>query len=348
MIAIVLAGGRGMRLWPESRQMRPKQLCKWVNGKSMLQNTLERLLQAGFQRLILVTGDDLKSAVEQVTDQLDTSTPIEILSEPEGKNTAPALGLALSACLQEPAETLLGIFPADHHIAHFSDFSHCLERASEAARKGFLTMLGVTPQRAETGYGYIEKAKYEFGDLPEVFPVQSFCEKPEALKAESYYRSGQYSWNAGIYICRRDILMQEYEKYLPDLYASMLGGPLVFRRNWSSYASISIDYGIAEKSDRMAVVSGDFGWCDLGSWNALGELYQADSAENVCDGKDFLLFQSQHCLLKQQEKTLVLYGVHDLLVVETEDVIFIADRDRAQDVRKIVASLKQQNRSDLL
>jgi len=348
MVAVILAGGRGIRLWPESRQLRPKQLCKFADGKSMLQNTLERLVKVGFSRLIIVTGDDLKNAVEQITDQLDSSVQVEILTEPEGKNTAPAVAFALSACLYEAPDTLIGVFPADHHITDFSSFSHCLAQAEAAATHGYLTILGVTPQRPETGYGYIEKSRYEFAELPQVYPVQTFCEKPPIHVAQDYVKSGRHSWNVGVYIGRRDIFMREFEKFLPDLYGAILTGAESFRRSYSQHTQVSIDCGIAEKSDRMAVVNGDFGWCDLGSWNALTDLYQADAAENTCSGEDVLLLKSRNCLIKQQNKTLVLYGVQNLLVVETDDVVLIADRERTQEVREITASLKELNRSDLL
>ncbi len=348
MLAIILAGGRGIRLWPESRHLRPKQFCKFPNEKSMLQNTLERLEKAGFSRLLIVTGEDLKDAVEQVADQTNASIPIEILTEPEGRNTAPAIAFALSACLHEPPDTLLGIFPADHHIEKIPAFAHSLTAAFRAAKTGKLTLLGITPRRPETGYGYIEQANYEFASLPEVYPVQAFREKPTAELAQSYLESGRYSWNSGIYISRLDVLLQEYRKFLPKLYDTIQQGTFAFRRAYSTLPSISIDCAIAEKSDCLAVVNGDFGWCDLGSWNALGELYPADDAQNICRGADILALQSQNCLLKQQDKTLVLYDVQDLLVVETDDVVLITQRKQAQNILTIVSDLEQRHRNDLL
>ncbi len=348
MIAIVLAGGRGTRLWPESRQLRPKQLCSFAGGKSMLQNTLERLTAAGFSRLMIVTGDDLKDAVERVADGLDDRAEVQILCEPAGKNTAPAAALALSECMDMPPDTLVGIFPADHHINDCTAFAHGLQRAQAAAGKGFLTLLGVTPTRPETGYGYIETTRYAFAELPEVYPVASFTEKPDLARAEAFTAGGQYRWNAGIYLARLDVLQAEYAAYLPEIYAVMMQGPTVFRNSFSQLPEVSLDQGIAEKSARLAVASGDFGWCDLGSWSALEALYPPDSRNNICAGPDSLLLESRDCLIRQQDKTVILYGVEQLLVVETADVILVADRRRTQDIRTLVDALRDMNRGDLL
>ena len=348
MIAIVLAGGRGTRLWPESRQLHPKQLCSFAGGKTMLENTLERLTAAGFTRLIVVTGDDLKSAVEHVADGLDTHAEVEILSEPGGRNTAPAAALALSACLSMPPDTLIGIFPADHHIDDFTAFVRGLQRAKAAAEKGFLTLMGVMPTRPETGYGYIELNRYEIAELPEVYPVVSFTEKPDAGRAEAFAAGGRHRWNAGIYLARLDVLQEEYAAYLPEIHTALLQGPAAVRKCYPKLPAISLDTGIAEKSGRLAVVSEDFGWCDLGSWSALEALYPADSRNNICAGKDVLPLESRDCLIRQQEKTVILFGVQNLLVVETDDVILIADRRRAQDIRTLVEALRGMNRSDLL
>jgi len=348
MIAVILAGGKGLRLWPESRQKRPKQLCKFTGDKSMLDETIDRLLEAGSKHIVIITSEELALPITELINQRNDKDLIEILSEPQGKNTAPAVGLVLARYLGTNSDNVLGIFPADHHILDHKAFSLSLEKARQAAHHGHLATIGIAPSRPETGYGYIEKTKWEVANLPDVFEVNSFCEKPDLSTASAYLDSGRHVWNAGIYVGKASILLDEFRKYLPQVYEKMILGYQQYVCSYEELPNISLDYGIAEKSDRMAVVSADFGWSDLGSWNALAELHKPDGNMNVCCGRDVIVMDSSNCLVKQTEKSIVLFGVDNLLVVETEDVIFVSQRDRSQDVRQIVEALQSQNRDDLL
>lgn len=348
MIAVILAGGKGLRLWPESRQKRPKQLCKFIGTKSMLDETIDRLLEAGSHRIVIITNEELVLPIKELLEQRADNDLIEILSEPQGKNTAPAVGLALARYLGENPDEVLGIFPADHHVLDRKAFALSLKKAMQAARNNHLATIGISPSRAETGYGYIEKTKWEVAGLPDVYEVDSFCEKPDLTTANSYLDSGRHMWNAGIYVGKASILIDEFRKYLPPIYEKMMLGFDKYVSSYEELPNISLDYGIAEKSDRMAVVPADFGWSDLGSWNALAELHQADENMNICCGQDVIVMDSSNCLIKQTEKSIVLFGVDNLLVVETDDVIFVSRRDRSQDVRQIVDALQAQNRDDLL
>ncbi|MGI5912781.1 MAG: mannose-1-phosphate guanylyltransferase [Syntrophomonadaceae bacterium] len=348
MISVILAGGKGLRLWPESRQKRPKQLCKLTSSKSMLDDTIDRLVNAGSERIVIITSDELAPAIEKLLNQRKDNHFIEILTEPQGKNTAPAVGLVLARYLSTCSDKILGIFPADHHVLDIEGFSQTLLRAQRAAQYNHLATIGISPTRPETGYGYIEKTKWEIADLPDVYQVSSFCEKPDLPTANNYFSSGQHMWNAGIYVGKGSVFMEEFRKYLPDVYNRMILGYDEYIHSYDNLPDISLDYGIAEKSDRMAVIPANFGWSDLGSWNALAELKQQDDNMNVCCGNDVIVVESHNCLVKQAEKTVVLFGVDNLLVVETDDVIFISQRDRSQDVRQIVENLKQNNRFDLL
>lgn len=348
MISVILAGGKGLRLWPESRQKRPKQLCKFSGNKSMLDDTIDRLLASGSERIVIITSEDLTPSIEELLEKRTDKEFIEILSEPQGKNTAPAVGLVLARYLGQKSDSVLGIFPADHHVVDTKGFSRSIEKAMMAAKYNHLTTIGISPNRPETGYGYIEKTKWEVADLPDIYEVNSFCEKPDLPTANSYLSSGQHMWNAGIYVGKASVLMEEFRKYLPDIYEKIILGFEEYVRSYDQLPNISLDYGIAEKSDRMAVVPADFGWSDLGSWNALGELYQHDENMNVCCGNDVIVIDSHNCLIKQVDKTMVLFGVDNLLVVESDDIVFISQRDRSQDVRQIVAALKARNRDDLL
>jgi mannose-1-phosphate guanylyltransferase/mannose-6-phosphate isomerase len=348
MISVILAGGKGLRLWPESRRTHPKQLCKFVANKTMLDHTLDRLINAGSNRLVIITNDDLLADIEKLVQSRNDASMIEILSEPEGKNTAPAVGLFLAKCGPDEDDSILGIFPSDHHVLDLASFSRSIHKATLAAQQGLIATIGVAPSRPETGYGYIEKSKCEIGEIENVFGVDSFCEKPDLQTAEAYLETGRHVWNSGIYIAKVKTLREEFACYLPEIHAQLLKGYEPYIQSYASLPNMSLDYGIAEKSKRMAVVESDFGWCDLGNWNALVELVDGDEGQNICTGNDIVTLESRNCLVKQTAKTVVLFGVENLLVVETDDIILVADRNRTQDVRHLVELLQKNNRNDLL
>jgi len=347
MISVILAGGRGTRLWPESRRQFPKQLCKFFDDKTMLDHTIDRLLNAGSSHVIIITSDDLTSCIKQIVDNRPDHDIIEILSEPEGKNTAPAVGLVLAKYAEQKPEDVVGIFPADHHVLDNNAFRTAVSQAAQAAKRGYLATIGIAPDRPETGFGYIEKTKWEIGEMNNVYPVHSFYEKPELKTAESYLNSGRHMWNAGIYIGQFNTFLEEFAAYLPEVYQYITSGYTSYLDAYSKLPNISLDYGIAEKSRRMAVVPSDFGWSDLGSWEALAKLHPADSMQNIVIG-DVVVKDSKHCIVKQNNKTVVLCGVDNLLVVETDQTIFIADRNKAQEIKDIVEFLTREQRDDLL
>jgi len=348
MISVILAGGKGLRLWPESRRSHPKQLCKFVADKTMLDHTIDRLVKAGAQKIIIITNDELLADIDNLVKNRDDAQLIEILSEPEGKNTAPAVGLALAKCGADEDESVLGIFPSDHHVLDEISFSQSIEKAVLAARQNRIATIGVAPNRPETGFGYIEKSKWEIGEMPDVFGVDSFREKPDLETAQSYLDTGRYVWNSGIYVGKVKTLREEFARYLPMIHTEIVDGYEHYVGSYSNLPNISLDYGIAEKSSRMAVVESDFGWCDLGNWNSLVELAEDDEGHNTSIGPDVVAMESQHCLVKQSKKTVVLFGVENLLVVETDDIILVADRERTQDVRHLVELLQENERHDLL
>ncbi|MDD2621353.1 MAG: sugar phosphate nucleotidyltransferase [Syntrophomonadaceae bacterium] len=347
MMAVVLAGGKGLRLWPASREKHPKQLCNFVGEKSMLDHTLDRLIASGYQRIVIITNDALLSDIIYHISQRADAGQIEVLSEPEGKNTAPAVGLVLSKYFED-SDQVMGIFPADHHVLDIPAFVETVQRATKAAENNLLATIGIAPCRPETGYGYIEKTRWEVGTIPGVFEVNSFCEKPDLSTANSYISSGQHMWNAGIYIGKAGILIDEFQNHLPPIHEKILLGFDAYKNSYPELPNISLDYGIAEKSKRMAVVPGDFGWCDLGSWNALAEIHQHDNNSNICNGEDIMLLASHNCIVKQTQKSIVLFGIDNLLVVETDDIIFISDRNQAQELKNVTDFLVDQQRYDLL
>ncbi len=347
MVSVILAGGKGHRLWPESRQAHPKQLCKLIGNRSMLDHTIDRL-SAGSDQIIIITSEDLQQSIHSMVNARPDHDKIEILSEPLGKNTAPAVGLVLSRYFPVDRETVLGFFPADHHVIDTESFKHCIENAVLAAQQDHIATIGIKPNRPETGYGYIEKSKWEIGEIPDVYGVEAFCEKPAQTVAEAYIKGGRHMWNSGIYIAKAQTLLDEFSAFLPDIYNKLIQGYEKYVGSYDLLPDISLDYGIAEKSRRMAVVAGDFGWCDLGSWNALGELIENDPDNNTCSGNDIVLMESRNCMVRQADKSIVLFGVENLLVVETDNIILVTDRQRAQDIRSIIGHLQTRDRLDLL
>ncbi len=348
MIAVVLAGGRGLRLWPESRRKHPKQLCKFLNNRSMLDLTLDRLVEAGSQQMLIITNDELLADIKQIILNRTDADKIEILSEPEGRNTAPAVGLALARHCATNQDSIMGIFPADHHVLDTDSFCQSIKKAIQAAEQDQVVTIGIEADRPETGYGYIEKTHWEIGNLGGVFRVKSFCEKPDFDTASSYLETGLHLWNSGIYVGKVKTLLEEFSCYLPDIYQPLQMGYDHYLQSYASLPNISLDYGVAEKSNRMAVVPGKFGWCDIGSWNALAELFPYDEQQNSRLGEDVLFMDSKNCLVKQNTKSIILFGVADLMVVETDDVILVTDRHRSQNIRELVNKLDELERHDLL
>ncbi len=346
MIAVILAGGKGVRLWPESREARPKQLCNFFGDKSMLEHTIERLVVTGSDKVMVVTN---QAQVGMIRSSLgkDYLKRVEIVGEPRGRNTAPALGLALARYWPEQSDEVVGIFPADHYVTDQLAFTAVVSQAVAAARENYLVTIGIQPEYPETGYGYIQKSDTVIAGIDGAFVVRAFKEKPDPKTARSYLESGGYLWNAGIFIGKVGLLVEEYSRYLPEIYQYIESGYEKYLANYENLPEISIDYGIAEKSSRVAVVEGDFGWSDVGSWKALAELLPGDERGNVLLG-DVVAMDATGCMVRQSQKTVVLLGVEDLVVVETGDTVLVCHQDHSQDIRKVVDYLQEQGRSELL
>lgn len=348
MLSVILAGGQGNRLWPKSRFNFPKQLCNLVGDQSMLDDTITRLFGVGSTQVIIITNDSILDATKYLVNKRADSEMIEILSEPEGRNTAPAIGLILAKLGLTNADKIIGVFPADHYIPETPAFSQSIVSAVAAANDGFLVTLGIKPTHPETGYGYIEKDLHQDQILPDVYKVRSFQEKPDAHTAQNYIDSCRYLWNSGIYIGQVNTLLNEYSRHLPSVFAEILKGYDSYLQAYDNLPSISLDNAISEKSEIMAVVESNFHWHDLGSWESFQALFANDAEGNCCIGKDILALESKECLIGQENKTVVLYGVENLLVIETNEIIFVTKREKGQDMRKVVDMLKEKGRFDLL
>jgi mannose-1-phosphate guanylyltransferase len=358
MYAIVLAGGVGSRLWPRSRNNSPKQLLDLVSERTMIQETIDRLAQLmPLQNITIVVGENHAA---QVREQLAELPPDNVLIEPSGRGTAPAIGLGLAhirrlAAAAGETDPVIGSFHADHVITQRDQFGRVVKAAAEAARQGYIVTLGITPDAPHTGYGYIERGEQlqNVDGLP-VYKVARFVEKPPREVAEQYLQTGRYSWNSGMFIWKLSVITEEYGRYLPEFSAQLqqieaaYGKPEyreILGQIWNNVKSETIDVGIAEKSQRMAVLPAEMGWSDVGDWSVVTDLIalqQASEDGNAVVGQHLGLDTTRTLIFcGDHQKLVATIGLDNLLIVDLPDVLLVAPRSRNQEVKKIVEKLKQ-------
>jgi mannose-1-phosphate guanylyltransferase len=358
MYAIVLAGGIGSRLWPRSRNNNPKQLLDLISKRTMIQETVDRLSQLmPLSNITIVVGEN---HLTEVTQQLPDLPTANILIEPAGRGTAPAIGLALSHIQRLAAEAgdhdpVIGSFHADHVITKREHFFRVVRSAANVAEQGYIVTLGIMPTHPHTGYGYIERGDQleKVEGLP-VYQVARFVEKPPREVAEEYIETGLYSWNSGMFIWKLSVIMEEYSRYLSELTGQLEAiearyGRPDYRTNlnrvWNTVRSETIDVGIAEKSQRMAVLPADIGWSDVGDWSVVADLIadqQATEDGNAIVGQHFGL--NTTCSLiynRNPNKLIATIGLENMIIIDLPDVLLVAPRSRNQEVKKIVEQLKQ-------
>jgi mannose-1-phosphate guanylyltransferase len=358
MYIVILAGGSGTRFWPLSRAARPKQLISITGDRTMLQRTVDRVLPLKPKRILIITNRVQAAETERQLAHY-RKIPIDVIAEPSAKNTAPAIGLAAAIIAAHDPEGVMVVLPADHFIKDELALQQALLDAAHAARNGYLVTLGILPSRPETGYGYIEADMELRGSGP--FPVRRFVEKPPLEQAVRYLDAGNFFWNSGMFIWRAETIMAEIAAYLPELARSFSG--ITFTKDvwelsdleeqiaavYAAVASVSIDYGVMEKSSRVQVVPVEMGWSDVGSWSSLPEVVEADAAGTVCvNAHGHVSLDSSGCLIYVDGKTVATVGVHDLIIVSTPDALLICDRERAQDVKKVVEELARRGCSSVL
>jgi mannose-1-phosphate guanylyltransferase len=350
---VIMAGGVGSRFWPRSRKEKPKQLLNIFGENSMIQGTVERL--EGFvekDKIFVVTNKIQKALIEE---QLPEIPAENIIAEPVGKNTAPCVGLAAALIARKNSEAVIVTLPADHLIKDHKKFQKILQLACEFAyeSKGLLTF-GINPTRPDTGYGYINFEKEEI--KKDIYKVKRFVEKPDLKKAEEYLKSGDYLWNSGMFIWRADVILEEIKKYLPNLNEGLAELDECIGKNnfyeklgivYPALESISVDYGIMEKSDKVFLIKGDFDWSDVGSWEAVYELSEKDSEGNSSVG-DVLTKYSKNSYIFSPEKFTAVIGLKDVVVIDTKDALLVCHRDNVQDVRDAVEHLKKNKRDELI
>ncbi len=360
--AVIMAGGAGTRFWPASRSLRPKQLLPLAGGASgseetLLAATVRRLSPlVTADRIFVVTGEHLADATAKAVPGVPRA---QILCEPAPRNTAPCIAWATATIARLDPEALVAVLPSDHFIGNEDEFRSVLDRALQTAATGRVTTVGILPTRPETGYGYIEVGDEIDGVSTGARSVVRFVEKPDRARAETFLAGGRHVWNAGMFFFRASDMAQLVERHLPEIAtgvgkideAARAGKETeVLRSIFPTLPSISIDNGVMEKAAGLAVVTGDFGWNDVGSWQSAWELGAPDAAGNALSAGAVAIDAKNNLVrtLGTGKKVVALVGVNDLVVVETEDALLVIPRERAQDVRLIVEALKASGRTDLL
>ncbi|MDO8421526.1 MAG: mannose-1-phosphate guanylyltransferase/mannose-6-phosphate isomerase [Parvibaculum sp.] len=349
---VILSGGVGSRLWPTSRALYPKQLLPLVSDLTMLQETAGRVSDRSlFAAPIIVSNDEHRFIIAQQMREAGL-TPLTHLLEPVGRNTAPAAAAAAAYVQTHDPKGVILILPADHHIRDVAAFHAAVEQGAELARAGKLVTFGIVPSAPETGYGYIKRG-VALGKG--AYSVERFVEKPNAEVAKSYLTSGDYDWNAGIFMFRADVILDEMRRHCPEIAMraaeSVLKGKqdLDFLRlqpeAFEACPANSIDYAVMEHTKVAAVVPVEMGWSDIGSWSALWETGAQDDAGNVAAG-DVISVDTRNCYIRAETGLVATLGVEDLIIVETGDVLLVADRNRVQDVKQIVERLAAAGRSE--
>ncbi|MDF1582442.1 MAG: mannose-1-phosphate guanylyltransferase/mannose-6-phosphate isomerase [Methyloprofundus sp.] len=350
MIPVILSGGSGTRLWPLSRGIYPKQFLPLVSDKTMVQETVLRLKGIeGLLAPIAVCNEEHRFMMAEQLWEIDVH-PECIILEPVGKNTAPAVTMAALAA-KNPDDILL-VLPADHVIANVPAFQEAVIKAGQLAQQGFLVTFGIVPTAAETGYGYIRRSDEKIADA---FKVAEFIEKPNAVVAQAYVDSGEYYWNSGMFAFKAGRYLEELERFAPDMltacraafFAAKVDVDFVRldKELFAQCPSDSIDYAVMEQTDKAVVIPLDANWNDVGSWSALWDVRAKDSRGNALSG-DVLALDTENSFIHSENKLVAVIGVKDLVIVETDDAVMVAPKERVQEVKAIVAALKKQQRCE--
>jgi mannose-1-phosphate guanylyltransferase/mannose-6-phosphate isomerase len=361
---VILAGGGGTRLWPLSRAHYPKQFLRLFGNNSMLQETLLRLdgIDPGIPQLdpVLVCNEVHRFLVADQAKEINK--PLRsIILEPEGRNTAPALTVVAQSLMQQAEDAVMVMMPADHIIVDIPRFQQAIQAGYQMAEQGFLITFGIKPQHAETGYGYIQCGE-PINEQSGISKIEGFKEKPDARLAQEYLDSGSYLWNSGIFMMKASVWCREIKRFQPDIYSACQAayekGQVdnefyrLDKDSFLSCASDSIDYAVMEKLTNeqdvlSAVVSLDAGWSDIGAWSAVWELGEQDKDGNVIAG-DVIQEGTSNSLLKSEHRLVAALGCDNLVVVETADVVLVASKDRAQEVKAIISQLEAEQREERL
>lgn len=353
IIPIILCGGSGTRLWPVSRKSFPKQFWPLLSEQPMLVETALRATGPAFGAPIIVANQEHRFIVAEQLRDAGIKSP-KILLEPVGRNSAPAIAAAALLASESDPQAVLWIMAADSAIQDLSALQDALKNAAAAAQAGYIVTFGMHPTAPETGYGYIAQGE-ALGDLPGAYKLARFVEKPDAANAEAMLKDGGYLWNSGMFVFRADVMLAELQELAPAVLNAARNAieareaDLDFIRldaeAFAAAPDISIDYAVAEKTKKAAVVPANIGWSDVGSWSALADIAPKDEAGNFAQG-DVVLEGAKNCYARSDGMLTALLGVKDLVVVTTQDAVLVAHKSEAQNVKKIVDKLKKQKRPE--
>ena len=359
LYAIIMAGGVGSRLWPRSREASPKQLLHIMGEGTMIQNTVARLQpMIPPEQILIVTN---ASQIDGFLKQIPAIPKENLIAEPFGRNTAPCIGLAATTLLERDPDAMMVVLPADHWIENVREFQSRLNLACAVAeeQKGLVT-LGITPDRPETGYGYIQWSEKK-KNIEEHFDagvriVRTFAEKPDMPTAQRFLRSGDFLWNSGMFIWRADVILKEFEKYLPDLHEQIchisdaLGSETysnVLEETYRRMTPISIDYGVMEKAKNVFVLQCDFGWSDVGSWDETYRLSRKDNEMNSLLG-DVVTIETSNSYIRSDGRMIAAIGMEDVIIIDSPDALLVCKRGESQQVQKVVDYLRRKKITGLL
>jgi len=356
LYAVIMAGGSGTRLWPRSRKKKPKQLLDIVSSKTMIQETVDRL--GGLvdeDRIVVVVGEAHSKEINQQLAQIPTEN---ILVEPQGKNTAPCIGLAAVHIRARDKDAVMIVLPSDHLIKNANRFRKIVRVAAAVAIEGkSLVTIGIEPTFPETGYGYVQIGKkVDSVNGENVYKVVAFKEKPTAAVAKRFLKSGNYMWNSGMFVWRADTILNCIKAHLPKMHKGLMkieaslgkeNETKALEKAYDEFEAESIDCGVMEKAKEVMLVKGDFGWNDIGSWAAMEQLWPKDKDGNFLDA-DVVSIESSGNIIHSTKKLVAVIGLQDIVIIETEDALLVCAKDRAPDVRRAVDELKERGLEDYL
>lgn len=345
--AVLLAGGVGSRLWPLSRELFPKQLVRLIGDDSLVQATVKRLTPViGRNRIRVVCGQEHHHEIARHLDDIGIDSEGKVITEPCGRNTAPAVLLAVHQILVSDTDPVLCVFPADHVIRDIEQFHAKLRAAIRLASQGHIVTFGIQPDYPETGYGYIE------GGEPAAegaLVAKRFVEKPDQPSAQRYIDAGNYFWNSGMFAFKVSVILEEFRRYQPKLLEMMeqIAQPPagITESDYAALPDVSLDYAVMEKTRKNVVLPSDFGWSDIGSWKSLYELLPKDEKENVFDG-DVIALDTSSCFVLGRQRLIAVNRLNRIVIVETPDSIFVSDLEHSRDVKAIVTQLKKKGRQE--
>ena len=358
LYGLILAGGSGSRLWPMSREMYPKQLLKIGGDSTLFQSTFKRLVDTiDDKRIFSITNvkhaSNVKIQLSELQNKFCRKSEYKVITEPVGRNTAPAIALAAQYIKNHAGkgkDPIILVVPSDHVISDNLEFSNTITKGVKLAKEGYIVTFGIVPQRVDTGFGYIKTAKNAKIEsfVKSGLKVSEFKEKPDFETAQKYVKSGKYFWNAGIFMFKASTFLAELKKYSPEILNILKSAqlsdkePTIDYEIFNTMPDISVDYAVMEKSKKIALLPLDCGWNDLGSWQAIYDVSEKDKNGNYITG-NVIDVDSKNSMIYSTSKLVTTIGLEDTVVIETEDALLVCDKNRTQDVKKIYEKLKNKN-----